>query len=305
MGVCGYDLQVAIYKIEFEIGVNTRKINTKIESQGYVHVLVVDSPISLTEKAAYYAVSEAVVVTPVRDGMNLIPYEYVVNPWDVSAIAEGMNAAISASDHEKEYVHKLSDNAYRGAKSRAILLPFLDTQPSENLISVIKQLCDDPKNTVCVINRRGKESLDTCFDSCGKLAVAAKHGYFMRAPGDAEWKTCGWNSCVGWMENVELIMNFYGEAASDGSYIERKESAMVWHYKNAGGFGQEQAMDMLEHLEKVLANVSVAVEHGQDFVEIKPKGVNKGTTATKIFELMAEVGRSVDFVLGIGDDTSD
>nr|GFA94485.1 probable alpha,alpha-trehalose-phosphate synthase [UDP-forming] 7 [Tanacetum cinerariifolium] len=117
--------------------------------------------------------------------------------------------------------------------------------------------------------------------------------------------TCGWNNCVGWMENTELIMNFYGEAASDGSYVERKESAMVWHYKNAGEFRQEQAKDMLEHLEKVLANVSVAVEHGQDFVEIKPKGVNKGTTAIKIFELMAEVGKSVDFVLGIGDDTSD
>nr|GFC24682.1 probable alpha,alpha-trehalose-phosphate synthase [UDP-forming] 7 [Tanacetum cinerariifolium] len=67
MGVCGYDLQVAIFKIESEIGVNTRKINTKIGSQGYVSILVVDSLISLTEKAAYYGVSEAVVDTPVRD----------------------------------------------------------------------------------------------------------------------------------------------------------------------------------------------------------------------------------------------
>ncbi|GKA65509.1 probable alpha,alpha-trehalose-phosphate synthase [UDP-forming] 7 [Tanacetum coccineum] len=114
MGVYRYDLHVAMYKIESEIGVNTRKINTKIGMQGYVPVMVVDSLISLTEKAAYYAVSEAVVVTHVRDGMNLIPYEYVVcrnrtkksmivvNPWDVSAIAEGMNAAISASNHEKD-----------------------------------------------------------------------------------------------------------------------------------------------------------------------------------------------------------
>ncbi|GKE24338.1 probable alpha,alpha-trehalose-phosphate synthase [UDP-forming] 7 [Tanacetum coccineum] len=225
MGVCGYDLQVAIYKIESEIGVNTQKINTKIRSQGYVPVLVVDSLISLTEKAAYYAVSEAVVVTPVWDGMNLIPYEYVVcrNRTKKSMIV----------------------NAYRGAKSRAILLPFLDTQPSENLISIIKQLCDDQK-TRCIKAR-------------------------------------------------QLLM----------ALILKGKSAMVWHYKNAGEFGKEQAKDMLEHLEKVLVNVPVAVEHGQDFVEIKPKGVNKGTTAIKIFELMAEVGKSLDFVLGIGDDTSD
>ncbi|GJW14978.1 elongation factor Tu, mitochondrial [Tanacetum coccineum] len=54
------------------------------------------------------------------------------------------------------------------------------------------------------------------------------------------------------MENAELIMNIYGEASCDGSYIERKESVMVWHYKNAGEFEHEQAKDILEHLENCL-----------------------------------------------------
>ncbi|GJZ87825.1 elongation factor Tu, mitochondrial [Tanacetum coccineum] len=77
-------------------------------------------------------------------------------------------------------------------------------------------------NTVCVINGCGKQSLGTWYDSCEKLA--AEHRYFLRpGPGDAEWKTYGWNNYVGWMENAELIMNIYGEAACDGSYIERKE----------------------------------------------------------------------------------
>ncbi|GJZ12692.1 integrase, catalytic region, zinc finger, CCHC-type containing protein [Tanacetum coccineum] len=97
----------------------------------------------------------------------------------------------------------------------------------------------------------GKQSLGTWYDSCEKLAVA-EHRYFLRGPGDAAWKTCGWHNCVGWMENAELILNIYGEAACDGSYIEMKESVMVWHYKNAGEFGQEQAKDILEHLEKCL-----------------------------------------------------
>ncbi|PWA35375.1 Glycosyl transferase, family 20 [Artemisia annua] len=68
-------------------------------------------------------------------------------------------------------------------------------------------------------------------------------------------------------------MNFNGEAGSDGSYIERKESVLVWHYKNAGEFGQEQAKHMLENLEKVLANVPVVVKLAQDIVEIKPKAL--------------------------------
>ncbi|GJV86940.1 probable alpha,alpha-trehalose-phosphate synthase [UDP-forming] 7 [Tanacetum coccineum] len=84
------------------------------------------------------------------------------------------------------------------------------------------------------------------------IVNTTEHIYFLRGPGDAEWKTCGWNNYVEWMENVELIMNIYGEVACDGSYIERKESVTVWHYKNAGEFEQEQAKDILEHLEKCL-----------------------------------------------------
>ncbi|GKE69575.1 probable alpha,alpha-trehalose-phosphate synthase [UDP-forming] 7 [Tanacetum coccineum] len=104
------------------------------------------------------------------------------------------------------------------------------------------------RNTVCVINGCSKQSLGTWYDSCEKLA--AEHLYFLRGPKDAKWKTYGWNNYVGWMENAELIMNIYVEAACDRSYIEKKESVMVWHYDNAGEFEQEQAKDILEHLEK-------------------------------------------------------
>ena len=92
-------------------------------------VVVVDSPICLIEKAAYYVVFEALVVTHVWDSMNLIPYEYIVcryrtkksmilvsefvrcsrslskaihfNLWDVSAIAEGMIAVMSDTGPER------------------------------------------------------------------------------------------------------------------------------------------------------------------------------------------------------------
>ena len=38
-----------------------------------------------------------------------------------------------------------------------------------------------------------KKVLARGFDSCEK-AVATEHVYFMRGPGDAEWKTCGWDN---------------------------------------------------------------------------------------------------------------
>ncbi|KAL8503859.1 hypothetical protein ACS0TY_022543 [Phlomoides rotata] len=95
---------------------------------------------------AYYSIAECVVVTAVRDGMNLTPYEYIVcregvsgaepgselsgpkkimlvvsefigcspslsgairvNPWNIESTAEAMNEAISLAEPEKELRHE-------------------------------------------------------------------------------------------------------------------------------------------------------------------------------------------------------
>lgn len=66
-------------------------------------------------------------------------------------------------------------------------------------------------------------------------------------------------------------MKLYTEA-TDGSYIETKESALVWHHLDADpDFGSCQAMEMLDHLENVLANEPVVVKRGQHIVEVKPQ----------------------------------
>ena len=70
---------------------------------------------------------------------------------------------------------------------------------------------------------------------------------------------------------AEPVMNLYTEA-TDGSYIETKETALVWHHQDADpGFGSSQAKEMLDHLESVLANEPVAVKSGQFIVEVKPQ----------------------------------
>lgn len=88
---------------------------------------------------------------------------------------------------------------------------------------------------------------------------------------DKEWEVCGQNSDFQWMQMAEPVMKQYTEA-TDGSYIETKESALVWHHRDADlGFGSCQAKEMLDHLESVLANEPVAVKSGQFIVEVKPQ----------------------------------
>uniref|UniRef100_A0A2N9EGH8 alpha,alpha-trehalose-phosphate synthase (UDP-forming) n=1 Tax=Fagus sylvatica TaxID=28930 RepID=A0A2N9EGH8_FAGSY len=205
-------------------------------------------------------------------------------------------------------------NAYSKSKHRAILLDYDGTvmpqtsiikSPSEAVISIIDMLCDDDKNTVFVVSGRGRDSLGKWFSPCKKLGIAAEHGYFMRWPAEESWETCGQTNDFGWIQMAEPVMKLYTES-TDGSYIETKESALVWHHRDADpGFGSCQAKEMLDHLESVLANEPVAVKSGQYIVEVKPQGVSKGLVAEKIFTAMVERARQADFVLCIGDDRSD
>ncbi|KAG5597278.1 hypothetical protein H5410_038510 [Solanum commersonii] len=205
-------------------------------------------------------------------------------------------------------------NAYIKSKSRAIFLDYDGTvmpqnsiikSPSANVISILNKLSGDPNNTVFIVSGRGRESLTKWFSPCRKLGLAAEHGYFLRWEREQKWEVCSQTSDFGWMQLAEPVMQSYTDA-TDGSCIERKESAIVWQYRDAdSGFGFSQAKEMLDHLESVLANEPVAVKSGQHIVEVKPQGVTKGLVAEKVFTSLAVKGKLVDFVLCIGDDRSD
>ncbi|KAJ8771852.1 hypothetical protein K2173_027029 [Erythroxylum novogranatense] len=352
----------------------TQRINDTFGFPGYEPVVLIDQPISV-------------------DGMNLIPYKYIVcrqgtekmnqtlgvssdsphtstlvvsefigcspslsgairvNPWDVEAVADALNVAITMPDleklrHEKHYRYvsshdvaywahsfmqdlerackdhyskrcwrigfglsfrilalspsfrKLSNDhivsAYKKTHRRAIFLDYDGTvvpqtsivkTPSHEVISVLNSLCSDPKNTVFIVSGRGRDSLSEWFSQCNDLGIAAEHGYFMRL--------------------VEPVMTSYTEA-TDGSYIETKESALVWHHQDADpDFGSCQSKELLDHLENVLANEPVVVKRGQHIVEVKPQGVTKGLVAENVLSTLISDGKPPDFLLCIGDDRSD
>ncbi|KAK9669409.1 hypothetical protein RND81_13G127700 [Saponaria officinalis] len=205
-------------------------------------------------------------------------------------------------------------SAYMKKKSRAIFLDYDGTvvsdmsivkTPSQELISRLNTLSRDPMNTVFIVSGRGRDSLGEWFSPCEKLGIAAEHGYFLRWNKKADWKISPITTDNDWQKMAEPVMQHYTEA-TDGSYIERKESALVWHHRDADpDFGSCQAKELLDHLENVLANEPVVVSRGHNIVEVKPRGVSKGLVTEEALSELTRNGKPPDFLLCIGDDRSD
>ncbi|KAF7838348.1 putative alpha,alpha-trehalose-phosphate synthase [UDP-forming] 9 [Senna tora] len=397
-----------------EIHIIAKRINERFSLPNYEPVTIIDHPLPFYEKTAYYALAECCIVSAVRDGMNLIPYKYIVcrqgnakldealgiafesprtsalvvsefigcspslsgalrvNPWDINAVADAIDLAITMNIEDKRLRHKkhyryvkshdvaywarsfqqdlvracqdhyskrcwgiglglsfrilaLSPNfrklsidyivsVYKRSSQRAIFLDYDGTivpessivkSPSAEVISVLNNLCNDPDNTVFIVSGRGKTSLSEWFDQCENLGIAAEHGYFKRWSKQSSWETNHIATDFAWKRISEPVMRLYTEA-TDGSYIETKESALVWHYRDADpDFGSWQAKELLDHLESVLASEPVVVKKGQHIVEVKPQGITKGLVAEEVLSTLMQNGNSPDFVLCIGDDRSD
>ncbi|KAK1577422.1 hypothetical protein Q3G72_021634 [Acer saccharum] len=67
-----------VREVQSETHATVRRINEAFGRPGYAPVVLIDSPLQFYERIAYYVIAESCLVTAVRDGMNLIPYEYII-----------------------------------------------------------------------------------------------------------------------------------------------------------------------------------------------------------------------------------
>ena len=70
-------------------------------------------------------------------------------------------------------------------------------------------------------------------------------------------------------------------------------------------FGHIQANEINTHLQNIFENCKLDIVHGKGYVEIKPRNVNKGYFISHILKQEFLKSNLPDFILAIGDDTSD
>ncbi|KAK4415234.1 putative alpha,alpha-trehalose-phosphate synthase [UDP-forming] 11 [Sesamum alatum] len=297
------------------IRVNPWDINSVAEAM-FLGITMADSEKELRHEKHYKYITSHDVAYWARsfdqDLERACAEHYMKRCWGIGFGLNSRVVALGPNFRKLSVEHIVS--AYNSTNSRLILLDYdgtmmpqdrVDKSPSPEVISVLNSLCNDPKNIVFIVSGRGKDSLGKWFHQCEKLGLSAEHGYFNRWTKNSEWESCRLAVDLDWKNIVLPIMEHYTEA-TDGSSIEQKESALVWHHQEADpDFGSCQAKELLDHLESVLANDPVVVKNGQQIVEVKPQGVSKGVVVKNLMETMRNKGKPADFVLCIGDDRSD
>ncbi|KAK3808295.1 MAG: trehalose phosphate synthase subunit [Benniella sp.] len=245
---------------------------------------------------------------------------------------------------------------YRTAKRRLLLLDYdgtllpyerslsvrsKGTTSTEEMIKVVTDLAQDPKNVVYIMSGRTRSSLEQTFGSIPNVGLCAEGGCFLKHANKTVWEDqTQQGNDMQWRKKVMEMFEYYKER-TPGSEIEEKSIPIVWHYRQADNpnYGLWQARECQNHIEEAIGSIyPVHAVVGRKCLEVMPRDVSKAFAAKTIIESLVQLPllssrsgstsslplsesdqeedvRSVtgtgsepsplDFVLCIGDDRSD
>jgi len=210
--------------------------------------------------------------------------------------------------------------------------------PSVELKEVLENLCEDPRNNVFVVSGKEITAVGEFFGDIVGLGLGAEHGFYHRwprvegkmCPGGArpftpsvagdrpssstpsmmggKWQSIGPLGDQSWKESAEMVMEIYTQR-THGTYIERKGNALIWQFRDADPeFGFMQSKELEDHLIDIMNAYQVEVIRGggvsDGYIEVRPSGVSKGLFLEHAMKML-KTEYQVDFLLAIGDDTTD
>jgi trehalose 6-phosphate synthase/phosphatase len=329
------------------------------------------------ELCALYQAADVALITPLRDGMNLVAKEYIascidkgvlilseltgaaselneavlVNPADTEEVADAINKALTmplieqrsrlsymqrrlaeydvirwlndfldqmaAAKKEQEAlkvtilreedIQKITGD-FSKAEKRCILLDYDGTlapyqklpslaAPSEELITLLRQLSSDPANEIVIISGRDVDTLEKWLGSL-PLNMIAEHGACVKYKGQ------DWQELISvtseWKEQVRPLMQLFVDRCM-GSFVEEKKSTLAWHYRNTNPeLGFIRSRELRNSLLQLTANTPLQVIDGNKVLEVRMVGVDKGASATTLLQRIEP-----DFILCVGDDATD
>lgn len=194
---------------------------------------------------------------------------------------------------------------YEKAHKRLILLDYDGTlaafhnkpeeaRPSEQLLQTLQQLTEDSRN--CVVINSGRDHY-TLEEWLGYLPVsfAAEHGAFIKENGVWHRKV----QTQEWGCGLLSVLKQFVERTPH-SHLEIKEMGLAWHYRETDSWLGSLRAQQLVNIFLPMCQQHLQLIKGDKVVEIKSVSCTKGTVVESFLN-----ADSYDFILAMGDDTTD
>ncbi len=362
-----------------EIDESIGRINGKYSTIGWSPILYIHKPMNFQSLSALYVISDVALITPIRDGMNLIAKEYIatnsdglgvlilsemagaakelgeaiiVNPNNKTEISKALNTALNMPKEEqilrnktmqerlrfydvewwvKQFLEKMDEtkknqkilgakilddkiqtrlvNDYHRSNSRLIFLdydgtltPFVkspkDANPDKEVLEILERLSTPPENEIVIVSGRDKNTLDKWFGNLN-VSLVGEHGAYIKKKNSNLWETIE-PLTSDWKKEIRPTLELFANRVQN-SFLEEKEFSIAWHYRNVKTEeGISQAKELMALLTTISANLEIGVLHGNNVLEVKNIGINKGKATLRYLS-----ENNFQFILAIGDDETD
>ncbi|MET1259792.1 bifunctional alpha,alpha-trehalose-phosphate synthase (UDP-forming)/trehalose-phosphatase [Flagellimonas sp. DF-77] len=197
---------------------------------------------------------------------------------------------------------------YRQAGNRILFLDYDGTLtgfhkdpqkavPDAELYDILDRLHQQPNTTLFLISGRDKETFTKWFID-RKYNMIVEHGVWI-SQGGASFKLLE-QVKDDWIDKVQPVLESFVDR-TPGSFIEKKNYSLAWHYRNTDpDFGEKRATELNTVLTGLIGNDDISVLNGNKVIEVKSSNVNKGRASVR---MLAE--SNYDFIMAIGDDWTD
>lgn len=169
--------------------------------------------------------------------------------------------------------------------------------PPKSLLTLIGKLGRDPANDIVIISGRSAENLEEWFGAL-PVNLVAEHGASSKRAGSKRWRGAR-KSDTAWKKQLLPVLEKYVDQ-TPGATVEVKAHSLVWHYRSVSVYNAQKSSVILQRaLKPYLKAHGLEILKGNKVLEIKNPSHTKGVAA------QAWLDRRYDFVLGVGDDTTD
>lgn len=197
---------------------------------------------------------------------------------------------------------------YKKAKNRLLFFDYDGTladfhkdpqkaSPDKELYGLLDKLHNQKGTTLFLISGRDKETFTRWFLP-KKYNMIVEHGVWISRNGE-DFSML--EQVKGdWMKKIQPVLESFVNR-TPGSFIEKKNYSMAWHYRNTDpDFGQKRATELNTVLTSLIATDDLSILNGNKVMEVKSSNVNKGRASSRI------LGEgNYDFIFAIGDDWTD